>query len=97
MANITHIRCKGVEGEPEWEDRHLFDEETNEWNKLPFKDYDVYTCNDCGAHSDISPDDIKHHATCTPGDAKKWEAFYTKANEEEEEFDNGANKEEGGE
>lgn len=82
MDNITHIRCEGVEGEPKWENRHFFDDGGREWIALPLVDYDVYTCNDCGAHANTAKD-IKHHPTCKPGESEKWEAYYTKANEEE--------------
>ena len=82
MGNITHIRCEGVKGELAWEDRHLFNEGTHEWIALPFEDYDVFTCNDCGTHANTVKD-IKHHPTCKPGDSEKWEAYYTKVNEEE--------------
>lgn len=83
MHSITHIRCEGVKNEPEWEDRHFFDEEISEWIDLPLEDYDVFTCNDCGAHANTK-EGIKHHSTCVPGESEKWEAYYTKAYEEEE-------------
>ncbi len=46
-------------------------------------DLDVWSCNNCGAHSLTGPEDIKHHATCTPGEAKHWEKFYNDAEEHE--------------
>jgi hypothetical protein len=45
---------------------------------------DIWQCNDCGAHAEGGSQLIKHHPTCQPGESKKWEDFYTKANEEEE-------------
>jgi hypothetical protein len=42
----------------------------------------MYVCNNCGAHA-LQEKDIEHHPTCVPGEAKKWEEFYEKANEEE--------------
>ena len=41
---------------------------------------DIWSCNDCGAHAGSSKD-IKHHATCSPAESKKWEEFYNEANE----------------
>ena len=35
-----------------------------------------WSCNDCGAHGTVK-EQIVHHATCTPGESKKWEDFYT--------------------
>lgn len=46
---------------------------------------DVWQCNDCGAHAD-KPENVKHHDTCVPGESQKWEEFYNKANEEEEDW-----------
>lgn len=42
----------------------------------------ICVCNNCGAFAD-TPQKISHHKTCQPGEAKKWEAFYSEANEEE--------------
>jgi len=42
-----------------------------------------YTCNNCGATAEL-PEAIKHHDTCTPGEAKYWKDFYNEANKEEE-------------
>jgi len=42
---------------------------------------DICVCNNCGAFAD-SPEKIEHHKTCTPGEAKKWEKFYSRSNEE---------------
>ena len=39
-------------------------------------DLDVWSCTNCGAHSLTGPEDIKHHDTCVPGDAKRWEKWY---------------------
>ncbi len=82
MSNITHIRCRGFTEED------LNDPKTQalfNLDKLPRKDYDVFTCNDCGAHADTEAG-IKHHATCTAGESEKWIAFYQKAHEEEEDI-----------
>ncbi len=38
-----------------------------------------WSCNNCGAHG-AKPEDIKHHKTCTPGEAKRWEKFYGEQN-----------------
>jgi len=43
----------------------------------------IWQCDDCGAHAEGGSQCIKHHATCKPGESKRWEEFYTKANEEE--------------
>lgn len=43
---------------------------------------EFHTCNNCGA-SAPTPEEIKHHPTCTPGESKKWQDFYEKAYEEE--------------
>ena len=45
-------------------------------------DLDIYQCIDCGAYAD-KENDIKHHDSCTEGEAKKWENFY-KNNQEED-------------
>lgn len=41
----------------------------------------VWQCNDCGAYAD-KKENIQHHSTCVPGEAKKWEEFYSANNEE---------------
>ena len=41
-----------------------------------------WSCNDCGAHGTVK-EQIVHHKTCEPGESKRWEKFYTEANEEE--------------
>ena len=38
-------------------------------------DAGVVVCNDCGAYA-TTDEDIKHHASCVPGDAAKWETYY---------------------
>lgn len=43
---------------------------------------DVYVCDNCGSHAE-EPKNIQHHATCTPGESKRWEMFYSKGNEED--------------
>lgn len=37
----------------------------------------VHQCLDCGAHAD-SPTEIKHHTSCEPGSAAKWEKYYSR-------------------
>lgn len=38
---------------------------------------DYWYCDDCGsAHQDA--DLIEHHKSCKPGEAKKWEEFYSR-------------------
>lgn len=37
-----------------------------------------YLCKNCGAQAK-EKSQIKHHATCTPGEADKWEKFYKDA------------------
>ena len=46
----------------------------------------IWQCNDCGAHAEGGEQCVTHYATCKPGESKRWEDFYTKANEEEEQF-----------
>ena len=36
---------------------------------------DVFQCVDCGAYAD-RPEDVKHHASCIPGESAHWETFY---------------------
>lgn len=38
----------------------------------------IYVCNNCRAHA-TSPEEIKHFATCQPGETKKWEKIYDEA------------------
>jgi hypothetical protein len=38
-------------------------------------DDNLYQCNDCGAYSE-DPREVKHFATCKPGESKYWEKFY---------------------
>lgn len=47
------------------------------------EDFTAYSCNNCGAHSTVSAKNIKHHKECKPSEAKYWEDFYNKANEED--------------
>ena len=48
---------------------------------------EVLQCTNCGAHTLTGKkSDIKHHKTCTPGEARKWEKFYEQANAEEDNF-----------
>lgn len=44
----------------------------------------ICVCDNCGAFAD-SPENIKHYKTCIPGEAKKWEKFYSYSNKEIEE------------
>ena len=41
---------------------------------------DVCVCNNCGAHAS-SEKEIKHYKTCSPGESKKWEKFYSQNTE----------------
>jgi len=41
---------------------------------------DIVTCNDCGAYAPKGTP-LEHYISCVPGEAKKWEEFYEKANE----------------
>ena len=41
--------------------------------------WDVWQCNDCGAHAD-KPVNVKHHKTCQPGESAKWQKFYEEEN-----------------
>ena len=34
-----------------------------------------WVCLDCGAHA-TKLDNLYHHATCVPGDSKRWENYY---------------------
>ncbi len=53
---------------------------------------DVYQCSDCGAYVlrdtedatafDPENPNIKHFDGCVPGDAKRWEEYYNKVDEE---------------
>lgn len=45
---------------------------------------DIWQCDDCGAHAEGGSQMITHYPTCVPGTSKRWEDFYSKANEEEE-------------
>ena len=55
----------------------------DEITHLDEDDMDVWSCNNCGAHSLTGPEDIKHHTTCIPGEAKYWEEFYQNADDED--------------
>lgn len=57
------------------------------------REANVHQCNDCGAHAE-SISAIQHHPTCKPGESKKWERFYDKANKEEFAFDANVNRDE---
>jgi rubrerythrin len=43
--------------------------------------WDVWVCNDCGAHADKS-ENVRHHPTCTPGESARWQKFYEEAENE---------------
>ena len=45
-------------------------------------EHDICVCNNCGAFAD-SPQNIKHHKTCTPGESKRWENTYSHEKKEE--------------
>lgn len=36
----------------------------------------AYNCNDCGAFSLESEEDVKHHETCVDGECDRWKKFY---------------------
>ena len=42
---------------------------------------EIHSCNNCGAYAD-KPENVKHHETCTPGEAKKWEKYYEENQDE---------------
>ena len=42
---------------------------------------EIQSCNDCGAHAD-KQENIKHHDSCKPGESKKWEKYYSEAEDE---------------
>jgi len=46
------------------------EDETDDWPG-------VHVCDDCGAFAE-KVEDIEHHATCKPGEAKRWEDFYAR-------------------
>lgn len=76
---ITVFECPGVTEDDDIEDRFFWDEEQQQIHNIPTEDYTVYNCNNCGAHSLTSPEDIKHHDGCKPGEAKRWEKHYEDA------------------
>lgn len=41
---------------------------------------DFQVCTDCGAHAPVGTI-VEHYVSCVPGESKKWEEFYEKANE----------------
>jgi hypothetical protein len=38
----------------------------------------IWTCDDCGEYAS-TPEKIKHHPTCKPGESKRWAEYYDKA------------------
>ncbi len=61
-------------------------------NKTTFiKEASIYVCNDCGAYAGKEKE-IKHHATCKPGESEKWGEIYSEIVEEEKEFDQDWNR-----
>ena len=62
---------------------------SDEITHLDEDDFDVWSCNNCGAHSLKGPEDIRHYDTCTPGECKRWEKYYSDANAEQEEYEKG--------
>ena len=43
----------------------------------PDIDLDIWVCDNCGASAD-KIENIQHCASCKPGEAKYWEEFYSK-------------------
>ena len=44
---------------------------------------DIWQCMDCGAHAKTA-EAIQHHATCQPGESKRWQEFYADQPEDED-------------
>ena len=38
---------------------------------------EIWSCNDCGAYAD-KPENVKHHESCNPGEARRWEEYYSR-------------------
>lgn len=54
------------------------------WIDTDDKGNGVHVCNNCGSHA-VEEKDIKHHASCKPGEGAKWVKFYGETAPEEEE------------
>ena len=50
------------------------------------EDIDFHVCNDCGAVA-TEKDEVQHYRTCKPGDAQRWEEYYSQSvSDEYEEY-----------
>jgi len=50
-------------------------------HEVTWVDHDIVVCDNCGAHANKIKN-IKHYPTCTPGESKKWEAYYDEWDDE---------------
>ena len=48
-----------------------------------FREVNMWVCNNCGSSSEAL-ETIEHYKTCKPGESKRWENFYKRANKEED-------------
>lgn len=55
----------------------------NDFEHILEDDIDIWQCINCGAYAE-KKEDIDHFPSCSPGEAKRWEEFYSKIEEEEE-------------
>jgi hypothetical protein len=46
-------------------------------NEILKIDEGIFQCVDCGAYAK-SKEQIKHYITCSPGEAKRWEEYFSK-------------------
>jgi hypothetical protein len=46
--------------------------------------FKVWQCVDCGASSERSETDIRHHQTCKPGEAERWRKYYNGTDDDDE-------------
>ena len=52
-------------------------------SEITFMDEEgIYVCNNCGAHA-ISPGEIQHFDSCSPGESERWKKMYNETAEEE--------------
>ena len=49
--------------------------------EVTWVDDDICVCDNCGAHAQ-SEGEIGHFKTCTPGESKKWEQYYSEEEDE---------------
>jgi hypothetical protein len=61
--------------------RVVMDDETT-FIEIGDGDPGVYVCDNCGADA-TEASEIKHHATCRPGESKRWEKEYGDMDTEE--------------